>query len=499
MFTKILIANRGEIAVRLVRACRDLGILSVAVYSDVDRCGLHVLEADEAIRLGEAPAADSYLNIPRVLEAARRTGAQAIHPGYGFLSESATFAATCRQAGVVFIGPTPEAMAALGSKTAARKLAHKHNIPILPGTVDAVTSLAEAERVAASIGFPVMLKAAFGGGGKGMRLVTSASELASAYALAGAEADAAFGDPALFLERAVPAPRHVEIQILGDEHGNLLWLGERECSVQRRHQKVIEESPSPRLSEKTRLAMGEAACAAARAAGYTNAGTVEFLLDEQEDFYFLEVNTRLQVEHPVTELCTGLDLATWQIRIAAGEPLSLRQHDIVRRGHAIECRIYAEDPEQDFLPSPGTILRLRPPSGPGVREDTGVYEGWTVPLEYDPLLSKLIVWGEDRPQALARMRRALREYHLAGLRHNLDFFRRVFADAEFIAGRTDTGYVTRLLTRPEPSPPEAATWAEAASVVAAVAAGLSVPAAGPESGSHWQRAARLAALSGGGA
>ncbi|MGH9467636.1 MAG: acetyl-CoA carboxylase biotin carboxylase subunit, partial [Terriglobales bacterium] len=396
LFRKILIANRGEIAVRLVRACRDLGITSVAVYSDVDRCGLHVLEADEAYRLGPAAASESYLNTDRVLEVARRSGAQAIHPGYGFLSENAAFASACGDAGLTFIGPSPEAMEALGSKTAARKLAHACQVPILPGTVDAFASLAEAERVAKDIGYPVMLKASAGGGGKGMRLVAKPSELASAYALAGAEAGAAFGDAAVFLERAVAAPRHIEIQILGDEHGHLLWLGERECSVQRRHQKIIEESPAPRLSEATRQAMGASACAVARAAGYTNAGTVEFLVDEQEKFYFLEVNTRLQVEHPVTEWCTGLDLATWQIRIAAGESLSFGQEDIVCRGHAIECRIYAEDPAQGFLPSPGTLLRLRPPSGPGVREDTGVYEGWTVPLDYDPLLSKLIVWGEDR-------------------------------------------------------------------------------------------------------
>ncbi|MGN6593269.1 MAG: acetyl-CoA carboxylase biotin carboxylase subunit [Terriglobales bacterium] len=500
MFGKVLIANRGEIAVRLIRACRDLGITSVAVYSDVDRCALHVLEADEAYRLGPAPAAESYLNIGRVLDTARRCGAKAIHPGYGFLSENAEFAAACRDAGLTFIGPTPESMAALGSKTAARRLARDNQIPILEGTVDAVTSLEEAQRVAAQIGFPVMLKAAAGGGGKGMRLVARAEDLASAYALAGAEAGAAFGDTAVFLERAVLAPRHVEIQILGDHHGSLVWLGERECSVQRRHQKVIEESPATRLSQKTRAAMGQAAVAAARAAGYTNAGTVEFLVDEQENFYFLEVNTRLQVEHPVTELVTGLDLPVLQMRIAAGEPLPFQQADIAPRGHAIECRVYAEDPEQNFMPSPGTILRLRPPAGPGVREDSGVYEGWTVPLEYDPLLSKLIVWGADRPQAVARMRRALAEYQLAGLRHNLGFFRRVLTDPDFLAGRTDTGYVARLLARPAPAGRQDAEWDQAAAAAAAVAAQTSLPPAAPaaaESASHWQRAARWAALQGG--
>jgi acetyl-CoA carboxylase biotin carboxylase subunit len=497
MFGKILIANRGEIAVRIARACRDMGIASVAVYSDVDRRALHVQLADEAIRLGPAPAAESYLHIPRVLEAAARSGAQAIHPGYGFLAENAGFAAACRDAGLVFIGPSPESMSALGSKTAARKLASTHAIPILPGTVEAVSGLAEAERVAAAIGFPVMLKAAAGGGGKGMRRVASRAELASALALAAAEAGSAFGDASVFLERAVDAPRHIEIQILADGHGNLVWLGERECSVQRRHQKVIEESPAPRLSAATRAAMGEAACTAARAAGYVNAGTVEFLVDERERFYFLEVNTRLQVEHPVTELVTGLDLVAWQIRIAAGEALTFTQAQIQPRGHAIECRIYAEDPERDFFPSPGTILRLQPPSGPGVREDTGVYEGWTVPLDYDPLLAKLITWGEDRAQALARMRRAVREYRLAGVRNNLAFFRRVFADPDFAAGRTDTGYIARLLAHSPPPDPAAESWETMAAAAVALGLGAEHSAPAPPAqaaATVWQRAARHDAL-----
>ena len=497
MFGKILIANRGEIAVRIARACRDMGIASVAVYSDADRRALHVQVADEAIRLGPAPAAESYLRMPLLLEAAARCGAEAIHPGYGFLAENAAFAAACRDAGVAFIGPSPESMAALGSKTAARKLASTHAIPILPGTVEAVSGPAEAERVAREIGYPVMLKAAAGGGGKGMRRVASPAELASALALAAAEAGSAFGDTAVFLERAVDAPRHVEIQILADAHGRLVWLGERECSVQRRHQKIIEESPAPRLSPATRQAMGEAACAAARAAGYVNAGTVEFLVDERERFYFLEVNTRLQVEHPVTELVTGLDLVQWQIRIAAGEKLGFTQAQIQPRGHAIECRIYAEDPERGFFPSPGTILRLQPPSGPGVREDTGVYEGWTVPLEYDPLLSKLIVWGEDRPQALARMRRALGEYRLAGVRNNLGFFRRVFADPDFAAGRTDTGYVARLQAQPPPPDVDAARWETMAAAAAAVGLAAELPPPAPPAaaaGGAWRRAARRDAL-----
>ncbi|MGH9417723.1 MAG: acetyl-CoA carboxylase biotin carboxylase subunit [Terriglobales bacterium] len=494
---KVLIANRGEIAVRIIRGCRDLGLETVAVYSDVDRAALHVQLADEALHLGAAPAADSYLNIAKVIAAARRTGADAIHPGYGFLAENAAFAAACSEAGLIFIGPSPESMEALGSKTAARRLAKEHHIPILEGTVDAVRSPQEAQQVAAKIGFPVMLKAAAGGGGKGMRLVHSAAELPAALELAAAEAGSAFGDTAVFLERAVLQPRHIEIQVFGDQQGTVIALGERECSVQRRHQKIIEESPAPRLSDKTRAAMGEAACTAARAAHYYNAGTVEFLVDAEERFYFLEVNTRLQVEHPVTELVTGLDLVELQLHIAQGLPLPFTQEQVTRRGHAIECRVYAEDPEQNFMPSPGTLTCLRPPSGPGVREDSGVYEGWTVPLDYDPLLSKLIVWGEDRAQAVARMRRALREYELGGIRHNLSFFRRVFDDPEFLAGRTDTGYVARLLAQSVPADPAAEAWEAAAAHAAALAAAhaTAAPAAAPAADAltAWQRAARLGA------
>ncbi|HEY7838744.1 MAG TPA: acetyl-CoA carboxylase biotin carboxylase subunit [Terriglobales bacterium] len=459
MFHKILIANRGEIAVRLVRACRDLGIGSVAVFSDADRAALHVLLADEAYRLGPAPAAESYLSIGRVLDAARRSGADAIHPGYGFLSENPEFPAACADAGVVFIGPTPASMAALGSKTAARALARREGVPILEGTVEAVASLDAAQRVAAEVGYPVMLKAAAGGGGKGMRLVASAAELPSAWALAGAEAASAFGDAAIFIERALVQPRHVEIQILGDSVGHLIWLGERDCSMQRRHQKIIEESPAPRLRAETRAAMGAAALQLARAAAYTSAGTVEFLVDAEENFYFLEVNTRLQVEHPVTEAVTGIDLVEQQIRIAAGEPLRIEQAAVAPRGHALECRIYAEDPEQNFMPSPGRITRLLTPQGPGVRVDSGIYEGWNVPLDYDPLLAKLIVWGANREQAVARMQRALGEYQIAGVRHNLGFFRRVFADPAFQAGEIDTSYVARLLAQPAPAAaPVEAAW-----------------------------------------
>lgn len=455
LFRKILIANRGEIAVRVIRACRDLEIASVAVYSDVDRKALHVQLADEAIHLGPAPARESYLSIEKILDAARRSGADAIHPGYGFLSENADFARACCDAGITFIGPSPESMQALGNKTAARKLVQPCGVPVVPGTLDALPSADEARRIADEIGYPVMLKAAAGGGGKGMRLIHSAGEVASAFSLAQTEALNAFGDGSLFIEKAILQPRHIEIQILADHHGNIVWLGERECSVQRRHQKIIEESPSPVLKDATRQAMGAAAVAAVRAAGYANAGTVEFLLDAGQNFYFLEVNTRLQVEHPVTELVTGLDLVQEQIRVAAGLPLRFTQADIAPRGHAIECRVYAEDAANNFMPSPGTIRRLVCPSGPGLREDSGVYEGWTVPMDYDPMLSKLIAWGEDRAQAIARLRRALDEYELIGIRHNLDFFRRVLRDLDFQQGRFDTGYVARLQAQPEPPLPEA--------------------------------------------
>jgi acetyl-CoA carboxylase biotin carboxylase subunit len=345
-------------------------------------------------------------------------------------------------------------MEALGNKTAARKLVQPCGVPVVPGTLDALPSAEEARRIADEIGYPVMLKAAAGGGGKGMRLIHSADEVASAFSLAQTEALNAFGDGSLFLEKAILRPRHIEIQILADHHGNVVWLGERECSVQRRHQKIIEESPSPVLKESIRQAMGAAAVTAVRAAQYANAGTVEFLLDADQNFYFLEVNTRLQVEHPVTELVTGLDLVVEQIRVAAGLPLRFRQEEIVPRGHAIECRIYAEDAANNFMPSPGTIRRLVCPMGPGLREDSGVYEGWTVPMDYDPMLSKLIAWGEDRAQAIARLRRALDEYELMGIRHNLDFFRRVLRDPDFQQGRFDTGYVARLQARPEPPLPD---------------------------------------------
>ncbi|GGH03079.1 acetyl-CoA carboxylase biotin carboxylase subunit [Silvibacterium dinghuense] len=445
MFRKVLIANRGEIALRLIRACDELGVSTVAVYSDADRAALHVSAAKEACWLGPAPARESYLRGDRILEIAKQTGAEAIHPGYGFLSENADFAAACEHAGIKFIGPPSAAMRELGSKTSARRAADRAGMPRTPGSTRGLASLDEAYAVAQEIGYPVMLKAAAGGGGKGMRAVTHRDELRAAFEAAQSEAERAFGSSEVYLEKLIERPRHIEIQILADEHGKCLYLGERECSVQRRHQKVIEEAPSSVVSEDLRRRMGEAAVRLAQSAGYTNAGTVEFLLDNEENFYFLEMNTRLQVEHPVTELVTGLDLVHLQLRIAAGEPLPFTQEEVQLRGHAIECRIYAEDPDNGFFPSPGRITRLLRPGGPGIREDCGVYEGWTVPMDYDPMLSKLIAYAPSREMAIVRMERALGEYVIGGIRTNLGFFRRILADPDFRTAHIDTGYLDRLL------------------------------------------------------
>lgn len=450
MFKRVLIANRGEIAVRILRACREMGIESVAVYSDADRRALHVAQADFCEHIGPAPACESYLNIPRILEAARRSRAEAIHPGYGFLSENADFARACRDAGIVFIGPSPESMDKMGSKTQARQNMKQANVSCVPGTDRAVASTAEALTVAESIGYPVMLKAAAGGGGKGMRLVASAPALPSALETAQSEALRAFGDSQVYIEKFLRDPRHVEVQIFGDSQGNIVYLGERECSVQRRHQKVLEEAPCSFLDPELRRRMGEVAVQAARAADYCNAGTIEFLVDAEKNFYFLEMNTRLQVEHPVTELVTGIDLVQLQFRVASGEPLPFRQQDIAPRGHAIELRVYAEDPDNNFFPSPGCITRLQSPSGPGIRLDSGMYEGWVVPLHYDPLLAKLTAYGQDRPQAIARLRGALDEYFVGGVQTNLALSRRILLHPDFQAGRIDTGFLDRLLKEPPP-------------------------------------------------
>jgi acetyl-CoA carboxylase biotin carboxylase subunit len=468
MFRKVLVANRGEIAVRVVRALRELGIGSVAAYSDADRGSLAVRLADEAAYVGPSPSSESYLRIDRILDAAKRHGAEAIHPGYGFLSENAEFAEACAGSGIVFIGPPAEAIRRLGSKTAARQLAIAAGAPVVPGTERALSGWEEARAAANALGYPVLLKASAGGGGKGMRRVDGESELQSALRDAASEAGRAFGNSEVYVEKLVDEPRHIEIQILGDHHGHLIHLGERECSIQRRHQKVIEECPSPLMTSHPDLRenMGQAALKVARAAGYTNAGTVEFLVDRDANFYFLEVNTRLQVEHPVTELATGLDLVEWQLKIAAGERLTLRQEDIEWRGSAIECRIYAEDPDHDFMPAPGTVVHLSEPSGPGIRLDSGIFEGWNVPLEYDPLLAKLAAWGPTRETAVRRLDRALSEYVLTGVRNNIAFFREVLADTEFREGRLSTSFLEGFFKRRKKTEADPEAEAAAALVLA---------------------------------
>ncbi|MGI8741586.1 MAG: acetyl-CoA carboxylase biotin carboxylase subunit [Bryobacteraceae bacterium] len=449
MFHKVLVANRGEIAVRIIRALRERGIGSVAVFSDADRGALHVRLADEAARIGPAPSFESYLCGDRVIEAAKRHGAEAIHPGYGFLSENAEFAAACEKAGVVFIGPSADAIRKLGSKTAARRLAKRVGTPVVPGTEASLADFALAKQAAREAGYPVLLKAAAGGGGKGMRRVDREDELEGAIRDASSEAERAFRSGEVYMEKLVEKPRHIEIQVLGDIHGNLVHLGERECSIQRRHQKVIEECPSPLVAAhpEMRAAMGRAAIEVARAAGYYNAGTVEFLVDADRNFYFLEMNTRLQVEHPVTELVTGLDLVQLQLLIASGGKLPFSQEQVSWRGSAIECRVYAEDPENQFFPSPGRIVHLREPAGPGIRLDSGVYPGWDVPIDYDPLLAKLAVWSGDRSSAIRRMSRAIHEYAVTGIQTNLPFFRELLEDGEFRAGRLHTGFIGEFLSR----------------------------------------------------
>ncbi len=454
MFRKVLVANRGEIAVRIVRALRELGIASVAVFSDPDRASLHVRMADEAEHIGPASASESYLRIERLIDAARKHGAEAIHPGYGFLSEDAEFAEACEIGGIKFIGPSSASIRALGSKIGGRRLAKAAGAPVVPGTNEPLTSYEHARAIAGEIGYPVLLKAVAGGGGKGMRRVDSEAGIESALRDASSEAERAFGSGEVYVEKVVENPRHIEIQVLGDEHGHLIHLGERECSLQRRHQKILEECPSPLVAAnpEMRAAMGAAALKIARSAGYYNAGTAEFLVDSNCNFYFLEMNTRLQVEHPVTELATSLDLVHWQLRIAAGERLTIRQEDVTWLGSAIECRIYAEDPDSSFFPSPGLIAGLAEPAGPGVRLDSGVYEGWRVPIDYDPLLAKLSVWSAARDSSIGRMLRALSEYRVDGIKNNIAFFREILNDAEFRAGRLHTGFIAEFLDRrPRPS------------------------------------------------
>lgn len=496
MFRKVLVANRGEIAVRVLRALRERGIPSVAVYSDVDRNALHVRMANEALAIGPAPSSESYLNGAKILDAAARTGADAIHPGYGFLSENADFAQSCAAAGITFIGPSAAAIQAMGSKTAARKIAEAAGAPVVPGTSEALLDAEQAKQIAASIGYPVMLKAAAGGGGKGMRLVHSEAELAGALRDASSEAERSFKNSEVYIEKAILRPRHVEIQVLGDQYGHMIHLGERECSVQRRHQKVIEECPSPLVTSipGMRDRMGAAAVLVAKAAGYYNAGTVEFLADDTGAFYFLEMNTRLQVEHPVTELVTSTDLVHWQLRIAAGEPLTIQQPDVRWNGWSMECRLYAEDPDANFLPSPGRIQQLAMPSGPGIRLDSGVYPGWTVPMEYDPLLAKLATWAETRELAIDRMIRALAETSVAGIKTNIAFFDALLRDQPFRDGALHTGFIPEFLDRTSPQDPDE-TMADLAAAVAWLHAKNKQPQALPsaETKSKWleQGRARL--------
>ncbi|HEY8368924.1 MAG TPA: acetyl-CoA carboxylase biotin carboxylase subunit [Thermodesulfobacteriota bacterium] len=469
-FRRILVANRGEIAVRIIRACRDLGLEAVAVFSDADRDALHVRLADRAYRVGPAPAAESYLRIDTLVATAREAGCDAVHPGYGFLAENADFAEAVTAAGLVFIGPSAESIRLMGDKTAARRAMAAAGVPTVPGTEAPVADDAEAEAAARRIGFPLMIKAAAGGGGKGMRLVERPEAFASALRAARSEATSAFGDGRVYLERFIERPRHVEIQVMGDGRGGAVHLFERECSIQRRHQKVIEESPSPALTPAQREAMGEVAVRAVASLKYAGAGTLEFLLDQEGRFYFLEMNTRLQVEHPVTEWVTGVDLVRAQIEVAAGGGLPWRQADLAQRGWSIECRVYAEDPAQGFMPSPGRITALRAPAGPGVRDDSGVYEGFTVPIHYDPLISKVSTWGPTRDIAIDRMRRALREYVIGGITTNIPFHLAVLDEPEFRAGRVDTGYIARVFgDRPAPRPgPDA----DLAAALAAAAAAL---------------------------
>ena len=507
MFRKVLIANRGEIAIRILRACREMGVAAVAVYSDADRASLHIRLAEEAWPIGPAPSRESYLRIDKLMDVARRSGCDALHPGYGFLAENAALARACAENKITFIGPSPGAMEKLGSKTAARHIARSAGVPMVPGTLEPLADAAAASAFARDAGYPVLLKAVAGGGGKGMRRVESEAELPGAWRDASSEALNSFGDGRLYIEKYLHRPRHIEIQVLADHHGSVIYLGERECSVQRRHQKVIEEAPSPVVDAALRQAMGEAAVRLARAGGYTNAGTLEFLVDADRNFFFLEMNTRLQVEHPVTEMVTGLDLVKLQLRVAAGEALPFGQQDVVLRGHAIECRIYAEDPDNNFFPSPGKIVSRRVPAGPGIRLDDGVYPGWVVPTDYDPLLGKLIAWGTDRAEAIARLRRALEEYSVGGIKTNVSLFCRLLVDPEYARGEIYTRWLDDWLARSSPSaaPAQLSEPSEIAAILAAALFHISSNGAGHHtssasassgaSSSPWKNEARRAAIS----
>lgn len=503
MFKKVLVANRGEIAVRVLRACEERGISTVAVFSEADRTALHVRYADEAYCIGPAPSRDSYLRIDKIIDVARKAGADAIHPGYGFLSERAEFAAACRDAGITFIGPSPEAIEAMGDKITARESVRKRGVPLVPGTE---RGLHDEDLIAAAqeIGFPIMIKAAAGGGGKGMRAVYDADALPDVIASARREAMAAFGSDEVYLEKLITNARHIEIQILADSHGNTISLGERECSIQRRHQKLIEESPSVAIDEKLRAEMGKVAIAAAESVNYVNAGTIEFLFDAKDNkYYFLEMNTRLQVEHPVTELVTGIDIVKEQISIAAGRKLRYRQEDIQPKGWAIECRITAEDPFNNFMPSTGVVTYLKEPTGPGVRVESSLYEGCEVTLYYDPMVAKLIVHGENRAEAILRMRRALNEYRIAGIKTSIPFHQEIMDSTEFIWGTFDTGFLSRR--RIGARAPASVEHERLAAVVAAMiehekgrqaVASIRQPVVDGQGVNHWKLAGRMRAQRG---
>ena len=491
---KVLIANRGEIAVRVIRACRELGYPTVAVYSEPDRTALHVLLADQAMPVGPAPSRDSYLRIDRILDAAKKTGAEAVHPGYGFLAENAAFARACRDAGLTFIGPSPESIEAMGSKTESRQRMQAAGVPVVPGLTHAVASVEEIADFARGAGYPIMIKASAGGGGKGMRLVENEADLRGAYDRVTSEAQSFFGDASVYAEKFVPKPRHIEVQIVGDQHGNVVHVGERECTLQRRHQKVVEECPSPVVDDELRARLGAMAVKAAAAVNYYSAGTIECLMGPDKQFYFLEMNTRLQVEHPVTEMVWGVDLVKEQLRVARGEKLSLRQEELAPSGHAIECRIYAEDPARKFAPSPGVIRYLNLPQGPGVRNENGVYTGYTVPVFYDPMLSKLVAHAPTRAEAIERMRRALVEYRVDGIETTIPFFRFIMDHPDFRSANFDTGFIDRVL--PQLSLEAAGGHVDAAIAAAAIMAfeesqQIHLP---EESESAWKRTARREGL-----
>jgi acetyl-CoA carboxylase biotin carboxylase subunit len=495
---KVLIANRGEIAVRVIRACRELGYPTVAVYSEPDRAALHVVYADQALPIGPAPSRESYLRIDRILDAAKKSGAEAIHPGYGFLAENADFARAVRDAGLIFIGPSPESIDAMGSKTESRQRMKAAGVPVVPGLTEAVQSFDEIAAFAREAGFPIMIKASAGGGGKGMRLVEREEDLQQSYERVTSEAESFFGDGSVYAEKFITSPRHIEVQIVGDQHGNIIHVGERECTLQRRHQKVVEECPSPVVDAELRAQLGAMAVKAAKAVNYYSAGTIECLMGADRQFYFLEMNTRLQVEHPVTEAVWGIDLVKEQLRIAQGEPLSVRQEDLRPLGHAIECRVYAESPARKFAPSPGLIRYINLPEGPGIRNDNGVYAGYSVPVFYDPMLSKLIAHGNSRQEAIARMRRALTEYRVDGIETTIPFFTFIMDNPDFRAGHFDTGFIDRLLPTLDFEHPVTESDDDAAIVAAAILAfeesqNVKLPEDGP---SNWRETGRLEAMRG---